>query len=154
MGSKAIADQDAWSLVSSFFGFGIKYTLEPLKADHRVGISRVGARILPSRCRKSGPVASMGIRWPDYHQVQIPTIATDTFDRSHGCALDSRTSIISHVVLTYEDVDRAWHREHHSSLVHVIHVLDKDSRILQYFFYHLKPVYNLPISVFLVTIPV
>ena len=27
---KAIADQDAWSIVSSFFGFGIKYTLKPL----------------------------------------------------------------------------------------------------------------------------
>ena len=28
--SKAVADQDAWSAVSSFFGFGIKYTLKPL----------------------------------------------------------------------------------------------------------------------------
>jgi hypothetical protein len=60
--SKAVADQDAWSLISSFFGFRIKYTLKPLEADYRVGISRVGACILPSRGRERGPVASMGIR--------------------------------------------------------------------------------------------
>jgi hypothetical protein len=105
--SKAVADQDAWFLVSSFFGFGIKYTLELLEADLRVGISRVGARILPSRGRKGSPVASMGIRWPDYHRVQIPTIATNAFDRSHGYALDSRTSVVSLVILTYKDFDRA-----------------------------------------------
>ena len=130
MRSKAVADQDASSLVSSFFGFGIKYTLKPLQADLRVGISRVGARILPSRGMKRGPVASMGIRWPDYHRVQIPTIATNAFDCSHGCALDSRTSIVSLVILTYKDFYRAWHGKHYSSLVHVIHVLDKDSWIL------------------------
>jgi hypothetical protein len=67
--SKAIADQDASSLVSLFFGFGIKYTLELLEADYRVGITRVGARILPSRGRKRGLVTSIGTRWPDYHRV-------------------------------------------------------------------------------------
>ena len=107
MRSKAVADQDAWSLVSSFFGFGIKYTLELLEADYRVGISRVGVCILLSRGRECGPVASMDIRWPDYYRVQISIIATDIFDRSHGCALDSRISIVSLVILTYEDFDRA-----------------------------------------------
>jgi hypothetical protein len=66
---KAIVDQDASFPVSSFLGFGIKYTLEPLEADHRVGIPRLGARILPSRGRKRGLVASMGTRRPDYHRV-------------------------------------------------------------------------------------
>jgi hypothetical protein len=51
--TKAVADQDAWFLISSFFGFRIKYTLELLEAGHRVGITRVGARILPSRGRKT-----------------------------------------------------------------------------------------------------
>lgn len=69
MHSKAVADQDASSLVSSFFNFGLKYTLKPLEANYRVGISRVGARILPSRCRKSGPVTSMGFGWPDYQII-------------------------------------------------------------------------------------
>ena len=66
---KAIADQDASFPVSSFSGFGIEDTLEPLEADHRVGIPGFGARILPSRGRKRGPVASMGTRRPDYHRV-------------------------------------------------------------------------------------
>jgi hypothetical protein len=130
MRSKAVVDQDAWSLISSFSGFGIKYTLEPLEADYRVGISRVRARILLSKGKKSSPVASISTRWPDYHRVQIPTIATNTFDRSHGCALDSRTSIVSLIMLTYKDFDKAWHRQHHSSLVHVIYILGQDSRIL------------------------
>jgi len=105
--SKAIADQDASSLVRSFFGFGIKYTLEPLEADYRVGIPGVGARILPSRGRKRGPVASMGTRRLDYYRVQILTITTNAFDRSYSYALDSRTSIITSVMLTYQDFDGA-----------------------------------------------
>jgi hypothetical protein len=64
----------------------------------------------------------------------------------------TRTSIISHVVLTYKDFDRAWHREHYSSLVHIIYILSQDSQILQYIFYYLKPVCDLPIDVFLVTV--
>jgi hypothetical protein len=36
--------------------------LKPLKADLRVGISRVGARILPSKGRKGSLVALIGIR--------------------------------------------------------------------------------------------
>jgi hypothetical protein len=62
MRSKAVVDQDAWSLVSSFFGFGIKYTLEPLKANYKVGISRVEVCILLSKGKKSGLVALIGIR--------------------------------------------------------------------------------------------
>ena len=73
MHSKAVADQDASSLLSSFFNLGIKYTLKPLEANYRVGISRVGARILPSRGIKGGLVALISIHWPDYHQFQIPT---------------------------------------------------------------------------------
>lgn len=43
--------------------------LKPLEADYRVGISRVGARILPFKGRKSSLIASIGTRWPDYHRV-------------------------------------------------------------------------------------
>jgi hypothetical protein len=130
MRSKAVADQDAWFLISSLFGFEIKYTLKPLQADLRVSISRVGAYILPSRGRKRGPIASMGTRWPDDHWIQIPTITTNALDCSHGCALNSRTSIVSLIMLTYKDFDGAWHREHHSSLVHIIYVLRQDIWIL------------------------
>jgi hypothetical protein len=67
MRSKAIADQDASSLISSFFSFRIKYTLKPLKANHRVSITRVRARILLSRGRKRGPVTLIGTRRLDYY---------------------------------------------------------------------------------------
>jgi hypothetical protein len=60
--SEAVVDQDEWSLISSLLSFGIKYTLYLLKANYGVGISRVGARILPSRGMKGSLVASMGIR--------------------------------------------------------------------------------------------
>ena len=123
MGSKAITDQDTWSLVSSFFSFGIKYMLKPLKADLRVSIPRVGAHILPSRGREHGPVALIGTRWPDNHRVQIPTITTNIFDYSHGCMLDSHTSIISYIMYTHKNLDRAWYGKHHSSLVYVIDIL-------------------------------
>jgi hypothetical protein len=128
--SKTIANQDAWSLVSLFFGFGIKYTLEPLEANYRIGISRIRARILLSRGKEYNPVVSIGIRWLDYHRVQIPIITTNAFDRSHGYTLDSRISIVSLVIFTYEDFDGAWYKQHYSSLVYIIHILDEDSRVL------------------------
>ena len=62
MRSKAVADQDAWFLVSSFFGFGIKYTLKLLEANLRVGISRVGVCILLFKGKKCGLVASISTR--------------------------------------------------------------------------------------------
>ena len=111
MRPEAVTNQHPWLLVSLFSSLGIKHALEPLQANLGVGVPRFGACIVPSRGRERGPVASMGIRWPDYHRVQIPTIATDAFDRSHGCALDSRTSIISLVILTSKDFHRAWQVE-------------------------------------------
>jgi hypothetical protein len=49
----------------------------------------------------------MGSGWPNNHRVQILTITTNTLDCSHSCALDSGTSVVSHVILTYKDFDRA-----------------------------------------------
>jgi hypothetical protein len=69
MRSKAIADQDASSLISSFFGFEVKYTLKPLKANYKVSITRVKAHILPSRGRKRGLATLIGACQPDYHRV-------------------------------------------------------------------------------------
>ena len=40
---EAVPYQHSWFLVSSFFGLGIKYTLELLQADVGVGKSRLGA---------------------------------------------------------------------------------------------------------------
>jgi hypothetical protein len=34
------------------------------------------------------------------------------------------------VILTYEDFDRAWHREHDSGLVYVINILGQDAGLL------------------------
>ena len=58
---KAVANQDASSLVSLFFGFGIEYTLKLLSAHLRVGITRVRARILPFKGKKCGLVTSISI---------------------------------------------------------------------------------------------
>lgn len=58
-----------WFLISSFFGLGIEYTLEPLQANFKIGISRIGARIMPSRGGERDPVTSIGSGWPDNHRV-------------------------------------------------------------------------------------
>ena len=127
--TEAVANQCSWFLVSPFFGLGIKHTLEPLQADLGVGISRFGARIVPSRGGKRGPVASMGGGWPNNHGEQRPTVRRYALDRSHRRSLDSRASIFSPVILTYKDFDGAWHGQHHSSLIHVIDILGQDSWI-------------------------
>ena len=43
--------------------------LKPLKANHRVSISRLRAYILPSRDRKRSLVALIDTHRPDYHWV-------------------------------------------------------------------------------------
>ena len=95
-------------LISLFFSFKIKYTLKSLKADYKVSIFKVKARILLFKDKKNNLVTLINIRWLDYYQVQIPIIAINIFDRSHGCTLDSRTSIVLFVMLTYKGFDRAW----------------------------------------------
>jgi hypothetical protein len=69
MRPEAVADQYLRSLVSSFFGFGIEYTLEPLQADLGVGIARIRAGIVPPRGRECGLVTSISAGWPDNHRV-------------------------------------------------------------------------------------
>jgi hypothetical protein len=86
---------------------GIKHALEPLQADLGVGIPRFGAGIVPSRGGERGPVASMGSGWPDNHWSQRPTVCTYTLDGGNHCALDARASIVSRIVLTYKDLNRA-----------------------------------------------
>lgn len=81
MRPKSIADQYSRSLVSSVLGLRIEYTYQPLQADIRVGVSCLSTRILPSRSRERGPVASMSSSRPNDKRIQIPTISTDTFDR-------------------------------------------------------------------------
>jgi hypothetical protein len=56
---KAVTNQHAWFLVSTSFRLWIKHTLEPLKANFRVGISRFGAYIVLSRGRKYSPITSV-----------------------------------------------------------------------------------------------
>ncbi len=75
-----------------------------------------------------GPVASMGSGWPDNHWSQRPTVCTYALDGGNHRALDARASIVSRIVLTYKDLDRAKHAQHDSSLVHVINVLGEDGR--------------------------
>jgi hypothetical protein len=72
---------------------------------------------------EGGPVASMGGRWPDNHGVQKLTVCRYAFDGSDRRSLNTRASIVSHVVLTYKDFDRTRHTKHDSSLVHVIDIL-------------------------------
>lgn len=67
MSPEAIRDEDPWFLVSLHFGLGVEHTLDPLQADLRVGVSRLGTRIMPSRSGKCGPVASMRFGRPDDH---------------------------------------------------------------------------------------
>jgi hypothetical protein len=66
---EAVRNQYPWFLISSLLSFGMKYTLKPLEAYLRVGISRFGARILPSGGKERGPVTSMGSGWLNNYRV-------------------------------------------------------------------------------------
>jgi hypothetical protein len=66
---EAVTNKDSWFFISSLFSFGIKYTFKLLEADLRVGISRIGARILLSRGRERGLVAPVGGGWLNNHRV-------------------------------------------------------------------------------------
>ena len=64
---ETVTNEYPWVLVSLFSGLGIEHTLEPLQANLGVGVPRFGACIVPSRGRERGPVASVGIGWPNDH---------------------------------------------------------------------------------------
>jgi len=86
---------------------GVKDTLKPLQANLKVGISRFGARILPFRGGEGCPVALVGGSWLDNYRVQKPTICRYALNGSNRGSLNTRASIVSHVILTYKDSDRA-----------------------------------------------
>jgi hypothetical protein len=103
---------------------------------------------------KYGLVAPMRGRGPYYYRCQIPTIATNVFNRSHYGSLNTSTSIVSYIILTYQDFDGAWYTEYYPSLIHIKDILWQNIRILQYLSDYFKPMCDLLIRVFLITIPV
>ena len=62
---EAITNKDPWLLIRSVFSLGIKHTFDPLQADLRVGVSRLGTRKMLSGGRVRGPYTPMGYGWPD-----------------------------------------------------------------------------------------
>jgi hypothetical protein len=109
MRPEAVANQNTWSLLRPSFSLRVEHTFEPLHADLGVGVSRFGARIMPSRGGVCGPVASMGCGWPDDHWEERPTVGGYILDCSHHRPLNTRASVISWVVLTYQDLDGTEH---------------------------------------------
>lgn len=65
----------------------------------------------------------MGSGGLDDYRIQIPTVSTDAFNGSHSCTLNACTSILSLIMLTNKDLNRAEHGQHDSSLVHIIDIL-------------------------------
>ena len=74
-------------------------------------MSRFGASVVPSKGVEGGLVALMCGSWPD------------DLDGSDWSSLDTRSSVVSHVVLAHKDFDRTRHAKHDSRLVHVVHIL-------------------------------
>jgi len=60
---------------------------------------------MPFRGRECSPVAPMCGGWPNYYWQQGPTVCTYTLNGSHHCALNTSTSVVSQIVLTYQDFD-------------------------------------------------
>ena len=102
MRSEAIADRHAWFVVSLLFGLRIKYTSKPLKTDLRVGIPGFGARIMPSGSGVRRPVGSIRGTRPDYHGIEIPTIAANAFNCGHSASLYTGTSVLARVIFCYK----------------------------------------------------
>lgn len=154
MRSEAVANQNPWFVMRPCFGLEIKDTREPVQADLGVGISRLGACIVPSRGGISGPVAPMGRGWPDNQREERPTVCRYALDRSYHHSLDARASIISWIVPTYQDFKRAEHAQHDSRFVHIIDILRLNDRVMHLLPNDLKPVYNLILDVDVVSLPV
>jgi hypothetical protein len=106
---KAVTNKDSWLLIRSVFCLGVKHTFNPLQANLRVGISRLGTREMPSGGRVRRPCAPMGCSWPDDYRKERPTVCRDTLDRSYHCPFDTYSSVSSRVVLTYKDFKGAEH---------------------------------------------
>jgi len=87
--AEAVTDKNPWFLVSLRFGLRVKHTFDPLQADLGVGVSRLRARIMPSRGGICGSVASMGCSWPDNHWKKRPTVGGYALHRSHHSRLMS-----------------------------------------------------------------
>ena len=62
---------------------------------------------MPARGRVSGLITSMGYSWPDNYWEERPTIYKYILDYNYYYPLNIRASIISRVVLTYKDFNRA-----------------------------------------------
>lgn len=107
--AEVVANQNTQSLLRPSFGLRVEHTFEPLQANLRVGISRFGAHIMPSRGGVRGLVASTGCGWLDDHWWERPTVCRYALYRSHHRPLDTCASVISRVVLTYQDLHRAEH---------------------------------------------
>jgi hypothetical protein len=106
---EAVAYQIAWLIIYPCFRLGIKHSFKPLQTDLKVGESGLGARIMLSRGGVYGPVATMGCDWPDDHWEKRSTVSRYALDRSYDRPLDTRASIISRVVLIYQDFNGAEH---------------------------------------------
>jgi len=68
-------------------------------------------------------------RWccsPNDHWAQIPTIPTDTLDSRHESALDVGASVVPQIIFTYKNLHRPEHRQHDTSLIHIIDVFRED----------------------------
>jgi hypothetical protein len=51
----------------------------------------------------------MGCGWPDDQWKEGPTVCRNALNRTYQCPLDTRASISSQVVLTYQDFEGAEH---------------------------------------------
>src|SRR2546421_290430 len=59
---------------------------------------------------------------------------------------------LSYIILANEDFDRVKLEKHDASLIHVIYILLKNGRILQYLSDHLKPAYDFIIYIIMVLV--
>lgn len=68
---------------------------------------------------------------PHDHGIQIPTIGTNTLDCSDRSSFHTRTSVTVLIVLADQDLRGIRLAEHHADLVHIVHILLKNYRVVQ-----------------------
>jgi hypothetical protein len=84
MASESVADQHSWLTVCSILSLGVEDPLQPFQANLGISIPGFGARILPPRRLKCGPITLMGGGRPYDHRCKRPTVPAYTLYSSNS----------------------------------------------------------------------
>lgn len=106
-----------------------------------------------SRSRKHSLVASVGRSQLDDQRQQRPTISANILNSYYYRSLNTRTSIVSQVVFTYQYFYGTQYTQHNTRFVYIVDIFGQNTLILlQYLSYYLELLLDFTIYINLVAL--